>query len=386
MPVRALISNFNFHTSLGGSQATLLDALEALRDIADIEILDPYCLDSFRGLAEGRGFSIRCLGPIPRHRQLYAGPGAIARLTELRRALRLIPTMVRLWQHWRRTRPTVIYCNQTKSAIAALLFGPGDATYVYHCHDPLARGHATLHRLSKRLSIVIANSEYTREVLLSVGWPPGKVRIVENGVDKASIRDSADQTAQPPLPCRRGTPVFLLPHAAYAEAKGSILAVSAFGDYVEAGGPGELWVAGLPPSSGTMAESKHLGRIQFLGYRRDLPAVMREVDVVLVPTPSGESFGRVAFEALTLGKPVVAARRGHIPRRVSEKDGVLFFEPSRPSEFVSLLWRLSKDGALRARLGAGARTFAEQSLGMTDFRAGIQRAFSLVLPGDGGSE
>src|SRR5262249_53422072 len=60
-------------------------------------------------------------------------------------------------------------------------------------------------------------------------------------------------------------------------------------------------------------------RIRFVGYRRDVPAVMRGLDV-LVLASDAEPCGRVLFEAMASGTAIVATASGGTPEIV--RDGV----------------------------------------------------------------
>jgi glycosyltransferase involved in cell wall biosynthesis len=51
-------------------------------------------------------------------------------------------------------------------------------------------------------------------------------------------------------------------------------------------------------------------RVSFLGYRADVPELMRAVDLVVHCSTAPEPFGRVIVEALFAGTPILAAEGG----------------------------------------------------------------------------
>jgi len=51
-------------------------------------------------------------------------------------------------------------------------------------------------------------------------------------------------------------------------------------------------------------------KIIFTGYRKDMPALMKMMDVVVHASTKPEPFGMVLIEAMAMGKPVVATRAG----------------------------------------------------------------------------
>lgn len=50
------------------------------------------------------------------------------------------------------------------------------------------------------------------------------------------------------------------------------------------------------------------GRVMFLGHRRDVPGLLRDVDVLVQSNTAPEGFGRSVAEAMSAGVPVIASR------------------------------------------------------------------------------
>jgi len=101
-------------------------------------------------------------------------------------------------------------------------------------------------------------------------------------------------------------------------------------------------------------------RIQFMGGRRDIPAVMRGLDV-LVLASEAEPCGRVLFEAMASGTAVVATNTGGTPEIV--RDGVegILIPPQNPEALADALGAVLADPRLRETLGRNgvARVRAE---------------------------
>ena len=111
-----------------------------------------------------------------------------------------------------------------------------------------------------------------------------------------------------------------------------------------------------------LPESAHVrDRIKVLGYVDDA-ARMRLFHEAsfLVLASSDEGFGLPALEAMTLGLPVVAARRGSLPEVIGEA-GVLV-DPGDPGDFAEAMLRVLRDRELRRELAdrgvARAATFS----------------------------
>jgi glycosyltransferase involved in cell wall biosynthesis len=98
-------------------------------------------------------------------------------------------------------------------------------------------------------------------------------------------------------------------------------------------------------------------RIRLHGWveRERAAAILREADVFVMPSLR-ECGGTAILEAMAMGKPVITTKWGGPADYVDARSGVLV-EPSSPEEFVeglaTAMVALSRDGALRASLGAG---------------------------------
>jgi glycosyltransferase involved in cell wall biosynthesis len=125
-----------------------------------------------------------------------------------------------------------------------------------------------------------------------------------------------------------------------------------------------LLVAGtgaLEPHYRTLVERGGLERcVRFLGFRQDLPALMKAADLFVLPSVA-EAFGLVLAEALYLGVPVVASRVGGIPEIVTDgEDGVLV-PPGDPLALAQAIGAVLGDSSLRARhAGAGRAKVVER--------------------------
>ena len=98
--------------------------------------------------------------------------------------------------------------------------------------------------------------------------------------------------------------------------------------------------------------------VQFLGERTDLPAVLRNADLFLLPSES-ESFGLAALEAMSCGVPVIASRVGGVPEVVIDGETGLLAPVGDIAAMAAHVVRLLADAPLRARLGQAARQRAE---------------------------
>jgi glycosyltransferase involved in cell wall biosynthesis len=92
-------------------------------------------------------------------------------------------------------------------------------------------------------------------------------------------------------------------------------------------------------------------RLRFTGQRSDVLRLLHAADVFCQPNIEAEAFGLSLVEGLAAGLPVVSSAFGGALEIVDPSCGVLV-EPGDAPGLASVLERLVKDGALRARLGS----------------------------------
>ncbi|HET7241390.1 MAG TPA: glycosyltransferase, partial [Gemmatimonadales bacterium] len=100
-------------------------------------------------------------------------------------------------------------------------------------------------------------------------------------------------------------------------------------------------------------------RVKLLGFREDIPSLMRVVDVVIHTSLAPEPFGRVLVEAMLMERPVIAADAGGAREIVQEGVTGLLVPPGRSDDLAGALRRLLEDSALRVEMGRRGRERAE---------------------------
>jgi glycosyltransferase involved in cell wall biosynthesis len=98
--------------------------------------------------------------------------------------------------------------------------------------------------------------------------------------------------------------------------------------------------------------------VRFLGFRGDVPQLMRLADVFIFPSES-EGLGTSVLEAMAAGIPVVACRTGGVSEIVG--DGVTGFlvEPEDVSSMAESVVRLAREPELASDMGARAMVVAQ---------------------------
>ena len=125
----------------------------------------------------------------------------------------------------------------------------------------------------------------------------------------------------------------------------------------------ELWMVGDGPDRGAAERLAHdlglIGHIRFLGKRNDVPALLRQADVLLMPSEM-ESFGLAALEAMASGVIPIGTRVGGVPELIDhDRTGFLCNIGDIDAMAARAISVLENPG-LRATMGEAARLTAGQ--------------------------
>jgi len=220
----------------------------------------------------------------------------------------------------------------------------------------LSPRHAVLLAIERRVfadprQTIQCNSEMVRrEIAARHGVPAGRLVVIWNGVDLVRFRPPAARPA-------RAAPVWLLVGSGFAR-KGVDTALRALS--TARSRDTQLWIAGRDAPREASALASRLGvagRVRFLGERSDVEALHAEADALLLPTRY-DAFANACLEAAASGLPVVTSGANGAAELL--RDGALVVDdPEDVAGFARALDRL-EDPALRARLGAAARSVAER--------------------------
>ena len=127
----------------------------------------------------------------------------------------------------------------------------------------------------------------------------------------------------------------------------------------------EFWLAGKPDNGNPMCvaeeflkEWREEGLINWLGHRDDMPNLLQQVDIAVLPSYH-EGVPRFLLEAAACGLPLVATDIEGC--RVVVREGVNGFlvPPRNPTALADALERLLQDPSLRRRMGQASRHIAE---------------------------
>ncbi len=221
----------------------------------------------------------------------------------------------------------------------------------------LMRG--TLGRGNSRL--ILQNPDDADAFVKSRLVPEERIRLIRSsGVNTARF------APRPALAPRGRKPLRVLLAARLLWEKGVQEFVDAAAMVRERGREMEFLLAGMPDPGNPRSVDAHQveawvrkGLVTWLGHVEDMPALLRSVDVMALPSYYREGVPKCLIEGAACGLALVTT---NLPgcREVVTRHGVdgLHVEPRDAQSLADLLLRLDADRALLRRLGEAARTRA----------------------------
>ena len=267
-------------------------------------------------------------------------------------------------------KPGIMHSNSPKAHVyAGGVARKAGVPCLWHARDlrPLPFPAGSLCRSTDR---VIAVSEAVADFLAATGLSRPVVTCIHNGIDAGEWRGrvkNREAAAELGIP---GDRRILLMAAQFAPWKRHEDALRAM-PRILAGEPaahlllaGDDRFGGQPELTAQLealaAELDVKAHVTFAGRREDVPDLMSAAEVVMIPSDA-EPFGRVAIEAMALGKPVVGTRAGGLPEVVRDGETGLLVVPRFPESLAAACLRVLENPSLARRLGeAGKRRAAER--------------------------
>jgi glycosyltransferase involved in cell wall biosynthesis len=212
------------------------------------------------------------------------------------------------------------------------------------------------------------------------GFRADRIAVIPNGIDVPLYEPAADRTALRARLDLDPSRQYVACVARFHSVKDHRTLLDAFGLLVRNHRTVDLLLVGdgpLRPDLEAQVAALELGaRVRFLGVRRDVPDILRAVDIFALTSVS-EAASITLLEAMAAARPVVVTAVGGNPEIV--RDGVdgLLAPRGDAAAIAEALGRLAGDAALASRLGASgaARVRREFRLERT-----IDRYFELYTP------
>jgi glycosyltransferase involved in cell wall biosynthesis len=221
-----------------------------------------------------------------------------------------------------------------------------------HVTIPIKRRRALVYRLAHR---IIASGEAARARVLAVGVPPHRVVAIPAGVDPSRFHPGVSGAGVRRELGLRGPAVGLVANLRRSKGVRDFLAAAA---HVATARPDVTFlVVGDGVALGdAQREAARLGledRVIFTGFRRDVPAVLAALDV-LVLSSVHEAVSQVLLQALAVGTPVVTTAVGGTPEVIRDGETGRLVPPADPQALArAVLDSLADPVRARALARAG---------------------------------
>ncbi len=275
--------------------------------------------------------------------------GSVLALARVMRAIR--PDVV----HWHAARAHAI------GAMASLLHPAPARVLSRRVQLPVRRSIGSKLLYALPVDRIAAISEAVRDALVGSGVAAERIDVVPSGIDPPTALDPAAR-----FDLRRSfgienRDVLAVTLAALSLGKGHRDLLRATAAASTRAPSLRLWIVGEGPLDTELRrECRSLGlegRVQFLGFRTDIQALLQAADLFCLATRH-EGLGSSILEAMAAGLPVVATRVGGIPEIVEEGSTGILVPESDPAALADALERMASDPGLRERMGERARARA----------------------------
>lgn len=369
---------------LGGAELSLLELARQMKECVEVVLFDD---GPFRLALEDAGIEVKVLDA-----SSLRGVTKQAGMPKLG-ALGGIASLVR--ETARRARDVdVIYANTQRAMVIGALAGKlARRPVVWHLRDIVSAEHfGRLQRMAikwcGRLAIdhVIANSAASAGAFVELAKVSAqRVDVVFNGISEAPFRQY-DDISQATLRERLGLPrdafiVGCFSRLAHWKGQHMLLEAALLDPAMHVALVGAA-LFGEHAYEATLkafvAEHDLAGRVHFLGFRDDVAACMRAMDVVAHTSIAPEPFGRVIVEGMLARRPVVAMRAGGVTEIVEDGLNGLLCEPNSAPALAAALVRLRTDAQLRTRLVESGYDVARRRFGTRTYVDGVKRILSRV--------
>ena len=257
---------------------------------------------------------------------------------------------------------------------------------VTQCHDQLGSGKIELALKLYQLAMmdkIIAVSENVRDTFAFRNKISCKVCTIHNGIPLQDFNFALQDSLRNELNLRPELVVIGI-IAVFDECKGHSYLFQAVKQLVLEGNNNFVC---LVAGDGRIAlELKKYCRqenltefIRFLGYRDDIPALLRTLDIVVVPSLK-ESFGIVPLEAMAMKVTVIATRVGGLPEVVDDGATGILVPPEDAASLSAAIKYLIENPGIRKQMGEKGRDRVERQFtvekNITNIEAVYREVFS----------
>jgi glycosyltransferase involved in cell wall biosynthesis len=246
---------------------------------------------------------------------------------------------------------------------------------IIHAVDPAWDFVGFTAPVDAQIDLRVVISECSRQRLLQTGVPGEKIRLIRNGVDLERFRPAPPRAVE-----AQRTIVFA---GRLDPVKRPLLLVDIALELVKLRGGRDfrVLVAGDGPEGEALRIRVRRAGLDsvfvLLGYVDDMPKLLAEADVVVVPSQA-EGIPLTVLEAMATAKPVVCTAVGAVSEALDPSTGILIEPgPGVARRFATALQRLLDDPGLRDAMGQAGRRKVEAEYDQRQSRQAYRDLFAV---------
>ncbi len=368
---------------LGGAELSLLDLAKFYGNNALVGL---FAEGPFRQELEQQQIPVQVLTQesinVSKESHLLQGMNSIFLL------IPLIIKVIKIAQNY-----DVIYANTQKAfvvgAIASFL---SRRPFIYHLRDIISPQHFSA--INRRLvvtlanqfsTLVIANSKATQQAFIAAGGRAELTQVVYNGfeinhyqtqdLDRNRIRKALGLEQQ-----------FIIGHfSRISPWKGQHILLEALADCPEK-------ITAIFVGDALFGEHEYVNqlhqkvaelglkkRVQFLGFRSDIIALMTACDVVTHTSTAPEPFGRVIIEAMLCQRPIIATAAGGVIELIQHQETGWLVEPENVHQLTKMILNCYQNPQLTAQVARQGQKVARQEFQLSQIQQQIDQLLHKIL-------
>lgn len=116
-------------------------------------------------------------------------------------------------------------------------------------------------------------------------------------------------------------------------------------------------------------------RISYLGFRKDAPAIVSGLDVMVMPTIEREGLAKAVIEAMAQGVPAIVSAVGGLPEIVADGKTGFVVPPRNASALAGAIMKLADDRALLSTFGLASKARVAEKFDYRDSAAQFEALF-----------
>ncbi len=372
----------SYTAMLGGGELCLLDFAKAYRDSSEVLLLTDGVLKT---RLESLGVRVNLLTSSKRSLAAVKASSGLASLKSIGELWRLGRQVAQKSKDF-----DLIHANNQKGfVVAAIARFLGGAPVVWHLHDILTAD--IFSPLNRRIAVTLANwcatrvmvnSQATADAFIAAGGNSRLLRTVHNGFDSEVFDRVKDNQAglREELRIPRDRPlVGIFSRISYWKGQQVLLeaAMQLPNVHLLLVGDALFGEAEYAERLKNMAMQDSLkGRVHWLGFREDIPALMKACDLIVHCSTAPEPFGRVVVEAQLAKRPAIATIGGGTSEIIEDRVTGLLIPANDPQLLAQAIQDILSDRDFANKLTAAAYEQAKTKFSISSVCAEFEMAIA----------